>query len=496
MEETNKLKKDSPMMRSDISVDRDAWLRDLSDEGSRDLCRRLIERDVDLYQHPEKEEEYETYGADGKRRRLLLRRSLRGEEFCSRCEQWLSVSDSRKRSLPLANRKDVIVNRVFIRFCVLIVCAFLSQAAFCSLVISDLKLTPIEPIGLAIDYTVKGVTVNDVGGWVVSVTMVDGNKTYVAKTLAGDTSCLNGAHRVYWNVAKDGITLGKADVDVTVAYKYFPLYCVIDLSKGSSATSYPVTYLDAPPSGGFNTTESKTTKLVLKRVDAGTFTMGNASENDNETHTVTLTKPFYMGLYEVTQKQWELVMGSNPCSSTSYGKGNAYPVHYVSYDMIRGSSEGAKWPTSNLVDSDSFLGKLRAKTGIDFDLPTEAQWEYTCRAGTTTKYSYGDSVNGNYMWYILNSSSSSHEVGTKKANPWGFYDMHCNVEEWCLDWYNLSLSGGVDPAGSSSGSRRVLRGAGWDDVASICTSSYRYNCSWNPSLSNDDYGFRLSRTLP
>ena len=477
-------------MRSDISVDRDAWLRDLSDEGSRDLCRRLIERDVDLYQHPEKEEEYETYGADGKRRRLLLRRSLRGEEFCSRCEQWLSVSDSRKRSLPLANRKDVIVNRVFIRFCVLIVCAFLSQAAFCSLVISDLKLTPIEPIGLAIDYTVKGVTVNDVGGWVVSVTMVDGNKTYVAKTLAGDTSCLNGAHRVYWNVAKDGITLGKADLDVTVAYKYFPLYCVIDLSNGSSATSYSVTYLDAPPSGGFNTTESKTTKLVLKRVDAGSFKMRG-------TTAVTLTKPFYMGLFEVTQKQWELVMGANPCSSTSYGKGNAYPVHYVSYDMIRGSSKGAKWPAANSVDATSFLGKLRAKTELDFDLPTEAQWEYTCRAGTTTTYSYGDSANGDYMWYKDNSSGSSHVVGTKKANPWGFYDMHGNVWEWCLDWASPQLESNEDPVGSSSGVYRIIDSGSWLGDAYYCESTSSSTGSGSPpDVTHDNCGFRLSRVLP
>ena len=376
----------------------------------------------------------------------------------------------------------------------LFVCSIIGAALFATPVIRDLKVTPVEPLGLAIDYNISGATEDDAGRYRLKMSVFVYGKNYLAKTLTGATNCVNGAHRVYWNMAKDGITLGEADLDVTVTYKEEPLYCVIDLSKGSSAVSYPVIYLNAPPDGGFNTTEYKTTKLVLKRVDPGTFTMGHSDEDDNQPHTVTLTKPFYMGLYEVTQKQWEFVMGSNPCSSTSYGKGNAYPVHYVSYNMIRGSSEGAKWPAANSVDSTSFLGKLRAKTGIDFDLPTEAQWEYTCRAGTTTTYSYGDSANGNYMWYADNSSSKTHEVGTKKANPWGFYDMHGNVWEWCLDWYNSSLSGGEDPVGSSSGSRRVLRGGSWFIDASRCTSSslgYNY-----PSIDNNDHGFRLSRTLP
>ena len=162
--------------------------------------------------------------------------------------------------------------------------------------------------------------------------------------------------------------------------------------------------------------------------------------------------------------------------------------------MIRGSSEGAKWPATNSVDATSFLGKLRAKTGIDFDLPTEAQWEYTCRAGTTTTYSYGDSADGDYMWSLDNSPNSTQEVGTKKANPWGFYDMHGNVFEWCLDW-DGSLSGGEDPVGSSSGLYRMNRGGSWrNNRASDCTSSYRRNN--RPSQYSIGCGFRLSRTLP
>ena len=369
----------------------------------------------------------------------------------------------------------------------LFVCSIIGAALFATPVISDLKVTPVEPIGLAIDYTVSGATENDSTRPLV-VSFTTNNILNIAKTLVGATNCVNGAHRVYWNMAKDGITLGEADLDVTVEYA-FPLYCVIDLSNGSSADSYSVSYLDAPPSSGFNTTEYKTAKLVLKRVDPGTFTMGDSNEGDNQPHTVTLTIAFYMGLYEVTQKQWELVTGENPSSFS----GEAKPVEQVSYNMIRGSSEGANWPATNSVDATSFLGKLRERTELDFDLPTEAQWEYTCRAGTTTTYSHDDSENGDYMWYWDNSSDGSKEVGTRKANPWGFYDMHGNVWEWCLDWY-ASLSGGKDPVGSFSGSRRVDRGGYWGNAASICTSSDRDGKE--PSYSYSSSGFRLSRTLP
>lgn len=350
--------------------------------------------------------------------------------------------------------------------------------------ISDLKVTPVEPLGLAIDFNVSGATTDNVKP-LIKVAMIAGDTAYVAKNLAGATNCVNGAHRVYWDMAKDGIALDPSIASLTVAYEY-PLYCVIDLSGGSATDFYPVAYMSAPPSGGFSTTEYKTTKLVLKRVDAGSFKMLNST-------TVTLTKPFYMGLYEVTQRQWKLVTGSNPCSSTSYGKGDAYPVHYVSYDMVRGKSNGKNWPASSAVDEASFLGKLRTKTGnLLFDLPTEAQWEYACRAGTTTTYSYGNSANGAYMWYGSNSSRSQ-EVGTKLPNKWGFYDMHGNVWEWCLDWYG-SLAYGTDPKGSSSGSYRVIRGGCWNNSAGSCASSRRDN--YHPSINYSILGFRLSRTIP
>ena len=319
------------------------------------------------------------------------------------------------------------------------------------------------------------------------------NKSYTATTaaLSGSTTLTAGNHAIVWDLGQQGVNLKSANVVFNVSCETnAALYCVIDLSAGAEATSYPVTYLAAEPSGGFTNNTYRTTKLALLRCNAGSFKMQGST-------TTTLTKPFYMGVFEVTQKQWMLVMGSWPNSSpsSSYGSGDGYPAYYVSYNNIRGSSNGAKWPSSSVVDATSFLGKLQARTKLNFDLPTEAQWEYACRAGTTTTYYWGGSMNGDYAWYSSNSSSKSHPVGTKKPNAWGLYDMSGNVYEWCLDWYGSSLAYGTDPKGSSSGSYRVIRGGGWHFNESSCTSSYRD--SNYPSYNNYGYnGFRLSRTLP
>ncbi len=371
------------------------------------------------------------------------------------------------------------------------------------LTVSEITVQKVEPFGLVIDYTVDNVIAGATAFMPeVTLTLADGT-TKTAATLSGDTDATAGAHRLYWNLAADGIaSFEGATVSVTYKEKDSILidepttvtgdgavYCVIDLKGGTDAESYPLTFLNAEPKGGFNTEEYKTTKLVLKRVMAGSFNMG-----DNQTasrYKVTLSMPFYMGLFEVTQKQWELVMGTNPSSFTTDGAKK--PVEKVTYDAIRGTSEGASWPSNNKVDASSFLGKLRARTGLNFDLPTEAQWEYACRAGTTTTYSYGNSANGDYMWYNSNSSSQTHEVGTKSANPWGFYDMHGNVFEWCLDWNATSPTCGIDPVGADSSTYRVVRGGSWNLNAASCASSTRVPNE--PSAAQNYIGFRLSRVL-
>ena len=303
----------------------------------------------------------------------------------------------------------------------------------------------------------------------------------VDSCLSGDTGTAAGIHKVVWDIGAQGISLNSANVAFTVMY-CDEVYLVVDLSAGESASSYSVSYLGAVPSGGW-TDVYKTTKLVLRRIPAGTYKMQNISN-------VTLTKQFYMSVFEVTQKQYMLVMGINP----SYFRGDTLPLDTVSYDTIRGSSNGAKWPASSAVDPSSFMGKLRTRTGLNFDLPTEAQWEYACRAGTTTTYYWGEAMDGNYAWYNCDSGTTTHVVGTKKPNAWGLYDMSGNVPEWCLDWYG-TLVYGTDPKGSSSGAYRVLRGGSWSDTTGEhCTSAYRFNDA--PSHMYDiSRGIRLVRTL-
>jgi formylglycine-generating enzyme required for sulfatase activity len=297
---------------------------------------------------------------------------------------------------------------------------------------------------------------------------------------------------------------------------------VVDLSGGVDALSYPVSYLSSVPAGGW-TDEYKTTKLALRLIPPGTFMMGSPSDelghnwagsNFENYHKVTITKPFYIGVFELTQKQWQLVMGDTP---SSY-KGDARPVEQVSYNTIRGSVNGAAWPTHNQVDANSFMGRLRSKVNMLFDLPTEAQWEYACRAGTATALNSGKNLTGTRNCanmaevgrYCGNTSDgkggySQHtKVGSYLENAWGLYDMHGNVAEWCLDWWakNLGTSANVDPKGATSSDCRLVRGGCWYDgyyagYAAACRSAYRnyyyYNSNYRtyPSYSHYFLGFRV-----
>ena len=305
--------------------------------------------------------------------------------------------------------------------------------------------------------------------------------------LSGDTGTAAGLHKVFWDIDAQGVVLNSNNIVFSIMY-CDDVYLVINLSGGENASSYPVSYLGAVPTEGW-TDDYKTTKLVLRRIEAGSYNMQNESS-------VTITKPFYIGIFEMTQKQYQLVTGGNP----SRCSGDTRPVEKVGYNDIRGSSNGAGWPISSAVDSDSFIGRLRTKTGLNFDLPTEAQWEYACRAGTTTTYYWGDSYNDNYAWYKTNSGDVTHIVGTKKANAWGLYDMSGNVSEWCLDWYG-TLEYGTDPGGPFLGcSQRVLRGGTWMDYPKDCTSFVRVGKAPTGSPIIGEYtlsenGFRLVRTL-
>jgi formylglycine-generating enzyme required for sulfatase activity len=227
------------------------------------------------------------------------------------------------------------------------------------------------------------------------------------------------------------------------------------------------------------------------------------NDHDETQHTVTLTKPFYMGIYEITQAQYQNVMGSNP----SYFKAGAHapkrPVEQVLWDMVRGGG----WPGGSPADT-TFMGKLRSKTGHAFDLPTEAQWEYACRAGTTKALNNNTALkdteqdpnmdilgrywdNGGRLWRSDGVNGAHTTVGSYQANNWGLYDMHGNVWEWCLDWYDWRSYDGdaTDPTGPPSGSYRVKRGGGWSSDARWCRSACKFE--YSPDMTYNDIGFRL-----
>jgi formylglycine-generating enzyme required for sulfatase activity len=228
-------------------------------------------------------------------------------------------------------------------------------------------------------------------------------------------------------------------------------------------------------------------------IPAGTFTMGSpiTEENrlSNETqHQVTISKAFYLGKHEVTQAEWVAVMGNNPSDS----QGANLPVELVNwYDVVEYCNRLSEQEGFTPAYTISGTNVTWNRTANGYRLPTEAEWEYACRAGTTTPYSSESSIDS-VGWYSLNSGLIIHEVGTKPANAWGFYDMHGNVEEWCWDWYgDYGTVAQTDPMGVSSGSNRVLRGGSSGSNGQYLRSAWRGDNA--PSNRSNGIGFRLLR---
>ncbi len=232
-------------------------------------------------------------------------------------------------------------------------------------------------------------------------------------------------------------------------------------------------------------------KLVL--IPGGTFQMGSPEseegrDEDEELHQVTISKDFFLGTYEVTQAQYEQVMGSNP----SYYQG----------DKVKGDSSRHPVEMVSWEDAVEFCKRLsdlpeEKQAGRVYRLPTEAEWEYACRAGSKTAYSFGDESGslGDFAWFYDNSGSKTHPVGEKKANAWGLYDMHGNVWEWCSDRYaNYPLGALADPAGPAQGWYRVYRGGSWSRKAADCRCARRDGNS--PSLRFRYIGFRVALSSP
>jgi formylglycine-generating enzyme required for sulfatase activity len=284
-------------------------------------------------------------------------------------------------------------------------------------------------------------------------------------------------------VSEISIILNKANPTTDVYFTI--LFSVIGEDTKTAAYSKKITLKNViSPDEQLENTITNTIGMEFVLIPAGEFEMGSPPDEEDmwsaegPDHHVNIEKPFYMGRYEVTQKQWREIMGDNP----SYFKGDNLPVEEVSWDDVQ-----------------EFIRKLNEKEGTDkYRLPSEAEWEYAARAGTTTRYSFGDSESklGNYAWHHDNSGDNTHPVGQKKSNSWGLYDMHGNVWEWVQDGWHDNYNGA--PADGSAwesgdGTSRVARGGGWRFYARSSRSADRF--PGVPRGCSDALGFRILKEV-
>jgi len=338
--------------------------------------------------------------------------------------------------------------------------------------------------------------------------------------------------RIIWDASKD-LPNGFRCTNVLVTCRDSRVnadakrYLIVDLSSGASSSKYPVSYTNCPPSGGW-TEEHLMTKLILRRIEAGCFEMGSATvdpgRSDNEDlHRVSVTKPYYIGVFKLTEAQLALISGGTSISSKpvkkdwyslrgvdvtinelegSYHDASKYGVPSEAdwFCLSRGVTNNYFWPTSSAVDNDSIIGCLRIRTGLQFDLPTEAQWERACRAGAQTALYSGKSNSVENCQKLTGDpkydQSGDHLVylGQYLPNAFGLYDMSGAGDEWCLDVYatNLGREETLNPIGSFSvieqtivsrqssfpcvnyyygiGCKRVLKGGGYRSASRIASA--------------------------
>jgi len=331
-----------------------------------------------------------------------------------------------------------------------------------------------------------------------------------------------GKHKMVWDARADmGLFASKNFQIKMYAGKTLAPYVVVDLSSGPDGDHFPIRYSLTGPDISDDT--CRTTELWLRLIPPGTFMMGSPADelgrSDNEDlHKVTITEPFYIGVFEVTQEQWYRVKGN----WGRYGDSRrGQPMEeYVSYGNIRGSA-ARNSPNGTMVENDSFLGKLRTKTDKNgFDLPTEAQWEYACRVGTESALNTGKNLTGTQGCDNMNEAGRYYvngynggrveyllvtaDAGSYASNSYGIYDMHGNVAEICRDSWtdHLGFSNATDPLpcgnlyvswnGSSSDDNWycVIKGGSWRDFAYACRSAARIQFKWGDS--KDGIGFRVS----
>lgn len=411
----------------------------------------------------------------------------------------------------------------FSTFAVAAACAIATSSIFADVSISAVAARQRWPWnGLVdIDFTISGAETGDTFAIDVDATAEGGTKVLSAKSFAEEPIATTGANRVVWDLAADYPGFKANDLTITVRATPFsdttPVYMVVDISGGKDADSWPVRYTTTPPAHvrGATNEVCQTTELWLRRIPAGTDKLGT----DNETpanvyhfpeHTVILTQPFYCAIFETSNKQFERMYGSYaPYTQTHSADqfGEARPSTGLGYTNIRGNRD---WPSS--TDAGGLIGTLRTKTGLaGFDLPTHAQWEYACRAGTDDD-TYGTLTQ---IARCSDNAASGQEgggtavVGSYLPNAWGLYDMIGNVPEWCRDrngggdtntpkagrTYTNPLGPTVaqvpTQTGSSNATKFGVRGASYSNSSAFHKAYYRSAVSSYGNVSAPDTGFRV-----
>ena len=355
------------------------------------------------------------------------------------------------------------------------------------------------------------------------------------KVAAGNNHVVTWDPYLSWPDQKFGA--GVVSVRMTAwALDNTPDYMVVDLAAANTVRYYPgVDFLPGSTPGQkgavTNNPAYKTSKLIMRKIMASgvEWTMGSAAgetqrQSVETSHVVTLTNNYYIGVFEVTQAQWKNITPTSTATPQFTADAEMRPVEKVSYNEIRNSASKTantayNWPAN--PNASSFLGLLRTKTGLDFDLPTEAQWEFAARAGhgsgfwgdgSTIKNTDTDANLSNLARYLHNHGGTSTTptlapsvggtaiVGSHKPNSWGLYDMHGNVWECCLDWYadnittfdgkvNINPSNSAQTLSCATGSSRVRRGGSWYHPAGNCRPAHRISAA--PDGQNADAGFRV-----
>ena len=402
------------------------------------------------------------------------------------------------------------------------VCALVTQAVTVSGV-SARQRWPWNNL-VDVNFTVAG-TAGEAYGVELNAVCADGKQKLTCKTLLSEPIAHIGENRIVWDFGRDYPDFKADDMQVSVLVTPFsdstPVYLVIDVAAGASASSYPVRYTTQAPVHTVGANDPcKTTEIWLKRVKAGSGTFGGNANYGYRSHTCTLTEDYYLGIFPVTQSQWEHVGSGNISGQHSFFTNSLYaatrPVDNVSYQAVRDSSYN--YPADMTISEDTFIKRMRDRTGLAaFDLPTEWQWEYACRTGATT----GEAHSGAYIRNASNSLPAGMTAAEKDGtwsedystcyvdhdtpNAWGFYSMLGNVHEWCA---NASAGGVITTNGQDVGNdykgpvvatgtaklKRMRRGGCWKSTSIYnclpfsTNTEYGYNC-------DADSGFRLALTI-